>query len=143
MMIPLFILFAIVMAVAYNKKGSSPDSVSEVAYILPKWVFTIWIAAMGLLLMPGLMENLPENLKWVGFLVVACSFGVAATPYYKAEARTLHYVGGILCAVLSLFIVAMLRPWLLTMWVVVPFLPKRRMFLAAETMVYLQLILAI
>ena len=138
-----FMLFALVMAFAVWRKGAMLDSVSEVAYILPKWAFTVWMAIVGMLLMPGLMEKLPDNWRFLGFLAVACSFGVASTPWYKTEDGTLHYVGGGLCAVLSLVVVAMLRPWLLLAWLSVPFAPRGRMFLAAELMVYLQLIMSI
>ena len=138
-----FMLFALVMAFAARRKGAMLDSVSEVAYILPKWAFTAWMALVGVLLMPGLMESLPESRQWLGFLAVVGSLCVAASPYYKTESRVLHYGGGAFCAILSTVIVAMLQPWLLLAWVLIPFLPRERMFVSAEILIYLQLILSI
>ena len=93
-----FMLFALVMAFAATRKGAMLDSVSEVAYILPKWAFTAWMALVGMLLMPGLMESLPESRQWLGFLAVVGALCVAASPYYKTESRVLHYGGGAFCS---------------------------------------------
>ena len=136
-------LFASVMAFAARRKGAMPDSVSEVAYIIPKWAFTAWVALVGVLLMPALMESLPEGRQWLGFLVVASAFCVAASPYYKTESRVLHYGGGVLCAIVSSVVVAMLDPWWLLAWVSIPLAPRSRMFVCAEIMIYLQLILSV
>ena len=138
-----FMLFTLVMAFAARRKGAMLDSVSEVAYILPKWAFTAWMAIVGMLLMPGLMESLPENRQWLGFLAVVGALCVAASPYYKTESRVLHYGGGAFCAILSTVIVAMLQPLLLLAWVLIPFLPRERMFVSSEILIYLQLILSI
>ena len=136
-------LFALVMVLAVRRKGAMLDSVSEVAYILPKWAFTVWMAIVGVLLMPGLMESLSENRQWLGSLAVVGALCVAASPYYKTESRVLHYGGGAFCAILSTVIVAMLQPWLLLAWVLIPFLPRERMFVSSEILIYLQLILSI
>lgn len=138
-----FMLFALVMVLAVTRKGAMLDSVSETAYILPKWAFTAWMALVGMMLMPGLMESLPESCRWLGFLAVVGALCVAASPYYKTESRVLHYGGGAFCAILSTVIVAMLQPWLLLAWVLIPFLPRERMFVSAEILIYLQLIFSI
>lgn len=138
-----FILFAFVMAFAARRKGAMLDSVSEVAYIIHKWAFTAWMAIVGMLLMPALMESLPESCQWLGFLSVVGALCVAASPYYKTESRVLHYGGGAFCAILSTVIVAMLQPLLLLAWALIPFLPRERMFVSAEILIYLQLIFSI
>lgn len=136
-------LFASVMALSARRKGTMPDSVSEVAYIFPKWVFTVWIAFVAMLLMPKLMASLPEDRQWLGFLVAASAFCVAASPYYKTENKVLHYGGGVLCAIIALMVVTILHPWVLLSLVAVLFAPKKQMFVCSEIMVYLQLFLAL
>ena len=52
------------------KKGAVLDSVSEIAYIIPHWAFSSWTALVGILLMPDIMEHLPENWQWIGLFVI-------------------------------------------------------------------------
>ena len=88
------------------KKGGVLDSISEMAYIIPHWAFSSWTALMGILLMPDIMEHLPENRQWIGFLCIVGLCCVAASSYYKTEAKLLHYVGGWICGICATYIVA-------------------------------------
>lgn len=112
-----FILAVTVCLIATSWKNDMLDSVSEVAYIIPHWAFTIWIALVGGLLMPDIMEHLPENWQWVGFLCVVGLFCVGASSYYRTQERTLHYVGGFLWGVCAT-VVVILNCWpLLLGWI--------------------------
>lgn len=91
---------------AICKKGGMIDSVSEVAYIIPHWAFSSWIALTGILLMPDMMEHLPENWQWMGFMCIVGLCCVAASSYYKTEAKVLHFVGGWMCALFAMMIVS-------------------------------------
>lgn len=115
-----FILAIAVVVYASIKKGSVPESISEIAYIIPHWAFSMWIAFVGILVMPGMMEHLDENWQWVGFMSVVGLFCVAASAYYKTESKILHYIGGCLCALCATVATAIIEPYLLLGWIVYP-----------------------
>lgn len=94
--------------------GRDVEPVSEIAYIIPHWAFSSWIALVGILLMPDLMEHLPEQWQFIGFLSIVGLLCVAATSYYRTEAAPLHYIGGIMCACLAVVVMAMIQPALPT-----------------------------
>ena len=117
-----------------------PESVSSIAYIMPHWAFSVWIALTGLSTLPFILEALSDGWQWVGFLSIVGLLIVASSSYYKTEEKTLHWVGGILCAVCALIVVAIARPWLLLLWI--PFFlalmkwPNDKWFFWTEVMVY-------
>ena len=108
----------VVVILATRKKGFVPDSVSEIGYIIPHWAFSLWIAIVGMLLLPDMMEVLPDRLRFIGFLSVVGLFCVAASSYYRTEWAPLHYIGGVMCAVCSTIVTAVTEPMLLIMWAV-------------------------
>ena len=136
-----------VVYIAIAKNGAIPDSVSEIAYIIPKWAFTLWLAVICILLLPDMVSTLPDSLTFIGFLCVAGLLCVAASPYYKTEEKTLHYAGGWLCAVSATVATALacwpvLLAWLtypLTLWL---FRCRYHTFWA-ELYVFLSLVIAI
>ena len=113
-----FIWALAVVVWATVKNGAVPDSVSEIAYIIPHWAFSMWIVVLGMLLMPDLMEHLPDTLQFIGFLSVAGLLCVAASSYYRTEAAPLHYIGGILCACCATAVTAIINLELLLTWLV-------------------------
>lgn len=129
---------------AVHRTKEIPESVSSIAYIMPHWAFSVWIALTGLSTLPFVLESLPNGWQWVGFLSIVGLFIVASSSYYKTEEKTLHWVGGILCAVCALIVVAIARPWLLLLWI--PFFlvlmkwPNDQWFFWVEVMVYALLI---
>ena len=121
-----------------------PESVSSIAYIMPHWAFSVWIALTGLSTLPFILEALSDGWQWVGFLSIVGLLIVASSSYYKTEEKTLHWVGGNLCAVCALIVVAIARPWLLLLWI--PFFlalmkwPNDQWFFWCEVMVFALLI---
>lgn len=105
-----------VVGLAARKKQGIPDSISEIAYIIPHTAFTVWIVLVGMLLMPLMMDALPDELTFLGFLCAAGLFCVAASPFYKTEESALHYMGGSLCAICATVVVAVNMPLLLLLW---------------------------
>ena len=112
------ILAMLVCIVATSWKNDMLDSVSEIAYVIPHWSFTIWIALTGILIMPDIMEHLPENRQWIGFLCVVGLFLVAASSYYKTQERVLHYIGGWLCGICAMYVVTTVCWYWLFGWAV-------------------------
>lgn len=147
MAIASFIIAMAVLAYAIHRKGSMLDSVSEVAYIIPSWMFTVWIAIVGIFLAPCLIDSLPLGLKWVGFLAIVGLFAVAASPYYKTDSKTLHYSGGIICFIFSTITTAIVSPLLLLLWFgifpLIIYCAKKRWLLYCELACFSILILTV
>lgn len=134
------------IAVAASKKGELPESVSEIAYIIPKWAFSLWIVAVGALLMVTAFGRL-GTWQFLGFLMMVGLLGIAVTPYYKKENKALHYGGGLLSGIVATAIVAVLQPILLCLWSwYVPYLflsDRRKSLFFLELTVFVLLIISL
>ena len=104
------------IAYAVAREKAVPDSVSGIAYIMPHWAFSMWIACTAMLLMPRMMELLPQNEQWIGFVSVVGAFIVASSSFYKSEAKGLHYIGGCICAVFAIVATSMIKPMMLLLF---------------------------
>ena len=117
----LFVITALLLGIAgivyaAKKLGTVPDSVSSIAYTMPDVCFTLWIASIGALILPCMLERLPDDWRWIGFFAVIGLLCVAATPFYKTDNGGLHYSGGIMCALCATAITVFLCPNLLWAW---------------------------
>ena len=115
------ILAVVVVTITAIKNKGIPDSVSEIAYIIPHLAFSMWIAMVGGFLMPSMMEHLSENMQFIGFLTVVGMLCVAASSYYRTEAAPLHYIGGIMCAICATIVTATIDTRILLIWIVYVF----------------------
>ena len=98
-----------------------PDSVSAMVYALPhawRYLWTVWLWAVSMLLLPSLMDRLGSYWQFIGFLWCASMAFCGALPLIKGEDNQLHYVFGIAAGVLSQACVLVLCPWWLAAWVV-------------------------
>lgn len=124
-----------------------PESISEIAYIFPKWLFTILIMCLAMLVTPGILSVLSINYQWLGFLVIFGLWCVASSPYYKTEYIKLHYFGAILCFISAICIIILTKPLYLTIWLLYPlclFKKTRRWWLMiAECLCFLMLMMII
>lgn len=97
--------------------GGVPESISSMVYALRKdrqWMWSAWMFAVSILLMPRLLELA----NWAGWLTIACLVGVAVTPIIKEETRGIHNWLGIAAGVMSQVCVAWICPWWLLLWVI-------------------------
>ena len=103
------------------KKGA-PESISSLVYGMKhKWLWSVWIVAVGMLLFPRLMYKMPEMWQFVGFLMILALIGTALTPLFVKEKRTAHYIIGSILGLLVLACVYIISPWwLLALMPVVP-----------------------
>lgn len=114
----LVVLF--VVATIYHTR-SIPDSVSAMVYALPtagRYLWTVWIWAVSMLLMPALMEKLGSYWQFLGFLWCASMAFCGALPLVKGEPNTAHNIFGISAGVISQAIVSIINPWWLFAWVI-------------------------
>lgn len=121
------IMVMVVLGYATWKMGEIPESLSEVSYIVPHWLFSVGMMLVGILYMPPLMDILSPNKTWLGFLMVVGIAIVASSPYYKTESIRMHYIGAAVCFAFSQIVVAVASPLMLMMWLIYP------MFLVKET----------
>lgn len=121
-----------------------PESISEISYIVPKWVFSVWAMLVGICLMPPLMDALSPSWQWLGFLMVVGMACVASSPYYKTESVKLHYIGAAVCFVFALLIIGMVKPWALLLWLVYPITlfgkMKKYWVMTAELICFMELL---
>lgn len=98
-----------------------PDSVSAMVYSLPtsgRYLWTIWIWTVSMLLMPVLMEKLGSYWQFLGFLWCASMAFCGALPLVRNEKNTAHNALGIAAGVISQACVLVLCPWWLFAWVI-------------------------
>lgn len=112
------LMLTVYVGLAWQKKGGAPISISSIAYIFPKGVFSVVMSLYAFLSMPRTLEALPDGCEFIGFLCFVGIFLVAASPYFRTEWRAVHNIGGFLFGVLSQFIVIALSPYLLLCWIV-------------------------
>lgn len=111
------VLIAVVYAaLARLKSGKALVSVSSISYILPSWMFTTFFGVEMLLLSPVIFEKLPEVWKFLGFICMLGLWAVAASPYFRTEATTLHNIGGFGFCIVAQIIVGIINPILLFGW---------------------------
>ena len=116
MIITALLLALIVTIYCVGRVKRCLDSISEISYILPHWMFTVWIACIALLLSPAIIDSLPDNMKWVGFVSIVGLLTVAASPYYRTENAVMHYAGGWICGLGFMVVVFMNAPYILLGW---------------------------
>ena len=117
MMIASIVLAVLFVGTATALKKQIPESVSAMVYAFPfKWLWTIWLWAVTILITPSLLDAMPEDWKFLGFLTVACLMFVGAMPLFDKENNSLHNIFGFSAGILSQVCVALISPWWLTLW---------------------------
>ena len=96
-----------------------PESISSLVYKMKhKWVWSVWMVAVGMLLFPQLMKRMPEMWQFVGFLMILALIGTALTPIFIKEKEKVHYVLSIVLGILSQVCVLIISPWWILLWLV-------------------------
>ena len=115
------VLVALFVGATIYHTRSIPDSVSAMVYSLPhgwRYLWTAWLWAVSMLLVPSLMESLGSYWQFLGFLWCASMAFCGALPLIKGQANTIHNALGIAAGVLSQACVLVLCPWWLATWVI-------------------------
>lgn len=114
----IILISMILISSLMNKK--IPYSISEIAYIFPKWLFTILILGLCILVMPNTLDALNDNYKFIAFFIMFGLWCVAASPYYKTDKSFFHYMGAIICFISMLCVIISINPLYLLCWVIYP-----------------------
>jgi len=79
-----FLLIMVYSIYIIIKNKKIPESISASVYVTKyKWTFSIIMWLLGILLMPYMLENLPENYKFLGFLLCGGIIGIGTDPLIK------------------------------------------------------------
>lgn len=120
-MLMLSLLVAVLYAgIAAIKERELPESVSALVYHIPKggwrWLWTLWLWTVAILLAPSLMEAMPGDWRFVGFLTLGCLLFVGAMPLGMNDSNATHNTLGIAAGVLSQVCVILINPLWLLVW---------------------------
>ena len=102
-----------------------PKSVSALVYRLPdggKWIWGAWLCCVTMLLMPPLLEAMPEDYRFVGFFFGVSLLFTTAFPLYDEDNEPYHMVLAIASGLLSQLCVVILCADWLSAWMLYAFL---------------------
>jgi len=123
MIIASIVLAVLFVGTATALKKQIPESVSAMVYAFPfKWLWTIWLWAVTILITPSLLDAMPEDWKFLGFLTIGCLMFVGAMPLIPTESNKAHNILGVTAGILSQLCVLLINPqwlWLWAVWAVV------------------------
>ena len=108
-----------------------PKSISAMVYEYKKgfqWAWSVWIIAIGALLLVPMMEALDDRLCVFGFLTFMALCGTAVTPLVNRETSEWHDWFGVCAGVMSQCVVGIINPaWYLAWGLYVACLPFKVM----------------
>ena len=96
-----------------------PDSVSAMVYVMPKagrYLWTVWIWAVTLLLCPALFETIGEDFGVLAHCFATSMMFVGAMPLVRNESNKAHNVLGVAAGVFSQLCVLLINHCWLIMW---------------------------
>lgn len=123
-MITLLILLSLAILLAYVSytllsHKSVPSSISATYYRLRhKSLFSVAMFSSAAILMPAMLEIVPEAVEFLAFLGCGGMLFVAVSPHFKGETveAKIHAVGATVLLICSQLLVALLTPYLLFAW---------------------------
>lgn len=121
MLIISIVLAASFIVAASILKKQIPESISSLEFVYPHGVWTIWLWLVTILITPSLLDAMPENWKFLGFLTIGCLMFVGAMPLIPTEHNTAHNILGVTAGILSQLCVLLINPqwlWIWSVWVV-------------------------
>lgn len=118
------LLVSILLAVLYTGAAiwvgrKLPDSISAMVYTFSarwRWLWTIWLWSVTMLICIPLIEVLPIHHKFVGFACISSLMFTGAMPLVKDDRNTAHYIFSISGGILSQLCVAYICPIWLIAW---------------------------
>ena len=121
MVIVSILMVVLPVGIAIWKMKGLPESISAMVYLLPKggwrWLWTLWIWAVGALTMIPMIEALDgKDLGIVGFVTLVLVYLVGAWPLFDEGHRTLHNVLGVSAGILSQLCVILVSPLCMLSW---------------------------
>ena len=119
------LLAVLYVSAAIGAKGALPDSISAMVFLLPRtgqWLWIVWMWSVTFTIAPPLIEAMPDHLRFIAFVTIACLAFVGAMPLVKNKKNTAHYVLSISAGILTQVCVAVLCIGCLVIWMLFLFL---------------------
>ena len=120
------LLIVLYVGISTWRTRKIPESISDMVYDLQKpwqWLWIVWIWSVSLLTFIPVIEVLSEKgMEGIGFATLVCLMFVGAMPLTYREKNRPHYVFAVLGGIISQVCVALLSPYLLLAWLIVPVL---------------------
>lgn len=119
MLLSSLLLAVLFVGAAIWRLKALPDSISALVFLLERrwqWVWTLWLFAVALTLAPPLLDAMPDEWRFVGFLTVGSLLFVAAMPLVRHDENRAHYVLAVAAGVLSQLCVLVLCWPCLLLW---------------------------
>ena len=141
------IILSIILVVSFvgitiYKTKELPESISAMVWSLKgdwKWLWSVWLMAVSILTFVPIIEILDrKDVGVLGFLPMVCLCFVAVWPLFDSEHVKLHNGLAILGGILSQLSVALINPWWLLLWLLMPvaLLKKSKSVMIAECICY-------
>lgn len=132
------IIALIVVTVTYSvaatiKTKELPDSISAMVYSFGKagrWIWTLWMFLCTFLVLPPLIEAMPDNVQFLAFFTGASLAFCGAMPLVKNERNDGHYICGIIAGIFSQICVVYICRECMAVWFL---LPIARILMSRET----------
>ena len=148
------LIVSILMVVSFvgitiYRTNELPESISAMVWSLKgdwKWLWSIWLMAVSILTFVPMIESLDrKDVGLLGVLPMVCLCFVAVWPLFDSEHAKLHNWLAILGGILSQFCVALINPWWLLLWLLMPIalLEKSKGVMIAECICYVAIIVAL
>ncbi len=99
------------------RKHQLPESISALAYNAPSGWFMSVMWACAFALAPSLIEHANDSTRFLAFFTVVGIMAVGASPLFRTENTTMHYVGGAVAGIASQTLIAFNAPCCLLPWV--------------------------
>lgn len=125
----------LVVAIAIYKNKDIPESISEISYIIPRPIYSIWMALIAIFIAPYLIEQYP----FLGFVTCISLIGVAVSGLYKTQLTAFHYTCGWIAAIAMQIITFLVCPYILLFWLLYLFVKSKYVFWA-EIFTFIQLV---
>lgn len=113
------ILLAVYVAVYIAKHKTIPYSLSDTYFSLKHTVlFSVLMVGLAFLTAPALIETMPSERSFLGFLVAAGLLFVGAAPNFKGGMQKwIHIAGTAITGIASVFYVIEICAWLHLVWI--------------------------
>lgn len=113
-MMPLLLLLltTIYVSVSAYKLKALPESLSATYYLWPSWVFPLFMATTGIILLPYWLEATKDsNWQFLSFIACMSCIFVGCAPNYRKDDLKIHMIAAYIAAFAALLSISLVLNW--------------------------------
>ena len=113
-MMPLLLLLltTIYVSVSAYKLKAIPESLSATYYLWPSWVFPLFMATTGIILLPYWLEATKDsNWQFLSFIACMSCIFVGCAPNYRKDDLKIHMIAAYIAAFAALLSISLVLNW--------------------------------